>query len=255
MTEDKEDAQMARLAKGKKLPVLIGIIMLTAAVGAWAYFVIQPDYLNTPLGKLSEEQKRSLKDRLSEDDYKAFTGHLMRYGIRQVLKGEKADFDSMTVRQALADQHTWQEENDKQEKATADLKKKIEQEQKDFAASVAETLTATLVSKTLSDDIIKEVHIKIAFENKGQKEISGIKGIAIFKDMFGDDLLSTEIKVDDNIAPGKKIIWSGSKHYNQFDKEDIAFATADPDKIKFEFRPTTIIFKDGTQVSEEKISE
>lgn len=255
MAEDQESSQVAKSAKSKKLPILIGVIMLTATVGAGAHFALQPDYLNTPLGKLSEEQKRSLKDRLNEDDYKAFTGYLMRYGIRQVLKGEKADFDSMTVRQALTDQRAWQEDNDKQEKETADLKKKIDQEQKDFTASVAETLSATLVSKTLSDDIIKEVHIKIAFENKGQKEISGIKGITIFKDMFGDELMKTGLKIDDNIAPGKKIIWNGSKPYNQFDKEDIAFATADPDKIKFEFRPTTIIFKDGTQVSEEKISE
>src|SRR4030095_5164796 len=116
-------------------------------------------------------------------------------------------------------------------------------------------LTVALIEKTyvphdyragISEDSIA---INLAFQNKGNKDIAGVKGKTVFKDIFGDVIKVVNLSYDNGIPAGQSVTWSGRLDYNQFDQSDAKLRNVDMAKVQFSFEPETVIFADGTKMS------
>ncbi len=117
---------------------------------------------------------------------------------------------------------------------------------------MGKTISATLVSKKIvKGDYRNQTEIVIGFKNMGDKDINGIKGVIVFKDMFGDDIQKVNISYDDGIKAGKESEYTGYLDINQFDDDDKKLASTERSKIDFSFVPEVIIFSDGTKISSE----
>jgi hypothetical protein len=91
------------------------------------------------------------------------------------------------------------------------------------------------------------VYMNIAFQNKGQKPIAGVKGTAVFRDMFGDTLATESVSYD------KGIPVNGVKQFRQIaaagmDRGERKLAETPIEKVKFTFDPVIILFEDGTKL-------
>ena len=95
------------------------------------------------------------------------------------------------------------------------------------------------------------INMIIVFKNETDKDISGVKGTAIFKDMFGDQIIGIGISYDEPIKAGQVKEWDGVVDYNQFKDSHEKLVVTDTNKIDFSFVPETIIFQDGTKVTVE----
>ena len=97
------------------------------------------------------------------------------------------------------------------------------------------------------------VTLEFKIENGFDKEIKGIQGIAYFKDMFGEEIIHMGADFTDAIAPGKSIkVDDLSYEINEYKDDDMKLYNTDYDKLQFDYKPTKIVFKDGTTLSAEK---
>lgn len=156
-----------------------------------------------------------------------------------------------TIGDAIQEQKKWLDEKKAQEQAETELKAKIEAEKKAKLAEINKIITVALIKKEGSSSFgssIDNIDIELAFQNKGNKDISAIKGITHFNDVFGDNIKSINLSYDDGVKANSTATYNGSIHYNQFMDEDKKLLNTDLNKLKFIFEPQIILFSDGTKL-------
>ncbi len=104
-------------------------------------------------------------------------------------------------------------------------------------------------------DVENYIKLTIEFDNKGSKTITGLKGVATFKDKFGDTVSELPIKVEQEIPAGKSVTVKLSKRYNQFDAADRRLANLNAASTKFAVSPEVVLFSDGTKFEAPKVKE
>jgi len=215
---------------------------------------------DTPLPKdLSniETIKPSL-DKLSPEERGFVAGYIMRHTIGAAFGsafGVKADPipDGMTIGKAINEQKEFIEKQKSIEAAKKLEKEKADAARKVLADQMAKVLTVRLIDIQLHKatysnfDVNNSINLTFSFENKGLKTITGLKGIATFKDKFGDLISELPIKVDQEIQAGKSVTISLSKNFNQFDSGDRNLASLEAAKTNFSISPEVILFSDGTK--------
>ncbi len=207
------------------------------------------DVRDAELSKLTEDQKASLDKKLNGEETRLLMGYMMRQGMSQAFGGKGAP-DGITIKQAIKEQRDFLEKEKQEEAKAEELKKKIEVERKAKQQEFAQLLSAVVVSKKTSESEYgqKYVRLEMAFENKTDKDIEGVKGTLKITDIFGDLIKNTNFSYDSGIAAKKTAIYKGSLNINRFEDRDLKLYTTDFDKLKTSFEITTIIYKDGTKV-------
>jgi len=93
------------------------------------------------------------------------------------------------------------------------------------------------------------VEIELAFKNTSTKPMAGVKGDAVFRDMFGDTLDVASVSYDQSVAPGETRIWTGSRSVlGSFGHNTAKLRTTATEKVQFTFLPSMIVFADGTKL-------
>lgn len=207
------------------------------------------DIRDAELSKLTDDQRTSLDKKLNGEETRLLMGYMMRQGMSQAFGGKGAP-DGITVKQAIKEQRDYLEKEKQEEAKAAELKKKIEAERKAMQEEFAQLLSAVVVSKKTSESEFgqKYVRLEMAFENKTDKDIQGVKGTLKIADIFGDLIKNTSFSYDSGIAAKKTAIYKGSLNVNRFEDKDLKLYTTDFDKLKTSFEIETIIYKDGTKV-------
>ena len=104
-------------------------------------------------------------------------------------------------------------------------------------------------------EMISYIKLAVELQNKGNKAISGVKGIATFKDKFGDTVGELPIKVEEEISAGKTITVDLQKRYNQFSDEDQKLASLNAATTQFSISPEVILFADGSKFEALKVAQ
>jgi hypothetical protein len=214
------------------------------------------DVRDLELSKITEDQKASLDKKLNGEETRLLMGYMMRTGMSQAFGGKAAP-EGITVRQAIKDQREFLEKEKQEEAKAEELKKKVEAERKAKQEEFARLLSAVLVSKKNVDSEYgqKYVAAEMAFENKSDKDIQGIKGTLKIADIFGDTINNVSFSYDRGVPAGKTSTYKGTIDINRFMNKDMKLWSTDLDKLKATFEISTIIYKDGTKVEAPQDSE
>ncbi|GAA0680658.1 hypothetical protein GCM10009429_00730 [Dyella marensis] len=176
-----------------------------------------------------------------------------KYALRHTFGGDKPSGIGVTIGQAIQEQKEFEAARAQREAEAAALKASMQKEHDDAISRMNNSVAVALVSKAYEASNFREgtyedtIQLEIAIENKTDKAIAGVKGTAVFRDMFGDIITRSNVAITHDIQPGAKYLWQASKHYNQFEQSDKTLRSTPTEKIKFEFEPDTIVFADGTK--------
>ena len=127
----------------------------------------------------------------------------------------------------------------------------MEAERKAKQEAFAKLLSVALVGKRNSTGEYDQrmVMLDLAFDNKSDKDIAGVKGILHLNDMFGDKIMNIKWPFDAGVdAKQTAVDRAGGMKINQFIDDQMKRWNTEPDKIKASYEVQTIVFKDGTRL-------
>jgi hypothetical protein len=207
------------------------------------------DVRDVELAKITEEQRTSLDKKLNGEETRLLIGYTMRQGLSQAFGGKGAP-EGVTVRQAINSQRDFLEKQKQEEAKAEELKKKVDAERKAKQEEFARLLSAALVTKRNVDAEYGQmfVTVEIAFENKTDRDMQGVKGVLKIADIFGDTINNVRFSYDQGVPAGKTSTYKGQIEINKFMDRDMKLWNTDFDKLKTSFEISTIIYKDGTKV-------
>lgn len=201
-------------------------------------------------------------DKLSPEDRELFTGFAMRKAFKGTLLGAASgNTDGTTVGQAIENQRNFKAAYEKQEAEAAALKAKVKAEREVAIKALRDVVTVSLVSKKVEVErgysgieMDRKLVISVAYKNNGSKDIAGVKGMLIVRDLFGDELSSFHISNDDTMKVGGGTVWMGGRslRFAMGNNKDAKFADLTDDKFKVTWEPEVIVFADGTKISADK---
>jgi hypothetical protein len=197
---------------------------------------------------MTEEQNKALDKKLNGEETRLLMGYMMRQGLSQAFGGKGAP-DGVTVRQAINEQREFLEKQNQEEAKAEELKKKVQAERKAKQEEFARLLSAVLVSKKNVDGEFGQQYVtmEMAFENKTDKDMLGVKGVLRMADVFGDTIKNVGFSYDKGVPAGKTSTYKGQIDINRFVDKDMKLWNTDFDKLKTAFDISTIIYKDGTK--------
>jgi hypothetical protein len=85
--------------------------------------------------------------------------------------------------------------------------------------------------------------------NTTDKDIEGVKGLIVMRDLFGDQITGVTFSYDKGIKVGESKLYNATVDYNQFMEKDIKLRQTPLEKMKYEWSVNTIVYTDGTQES------
>lgn len=192
-------------------------------------------------------------EKLTDEEKALLAGFLARTKLREALGGQKMA-ENLTVGKAIEEQRKFLQEQKKKEAEAQALKEKLERERVALRKQVDDILVVTVLGKKIikgsfeSGNFMDRQIIKIGFQNKGIKDIRGIKGEVKFIDIFDKEVGGISFSYDDGVKAGKTATWTGARDYNQFIANHRALANLEEGKYKIRFEPEMIIFSDGARI-------
>lgn len=238
------------------LIILLSSIVLAACNGV----------KDTPLPRDLEKMGtiKSAIEKLNPEERELVTGYIMRHTIGATLGNlfGKNDVqgipEGMTIGKAIDEQRNFKENVAIEKSKQQALKEKLKAEGEAAQKKIREAVNFTFISKRLVKEdnysgflINEKLEVVFGYQNKTDKEISGVKGTAIIKDIFGEKISAFNISNDESIPAGKSITWIGSRSLMSSlgDNNDRKFSELEKDKFTVDWEPEMIVFSDGTKIT------
>lgn len=206
----------------------------------------------TDLSKIDAEFTEKVKN-LSDDDKQLLATYLARVKIGEAFGGKPMPV-GLTVGQAIDDQKKFVAQKAAEAAEQERLRKQIEDEKAAAAAELGKTVVlAFLGQKFVPADFMNgqyedRFQVEIGVKNAGDRPIKGVKGDLIIKNTFGEVVGKTTLTIEESIAPGRQVTWTGSRKLNKFDDDDKKLMGLEDGKFSTELRPTVVVYADGTTV-------
>lgn len=206
----------------------------------------------TDASKWEGDFAQSIKS-LPEADKALLAGYLMRAKLGEAFGGKPMPVGT-TVGQALEDQKQFLAQKAAEQAAQEQLRKQVEQQKAAAAAELSKTITLAFLGQHFSpadytsgqyDD---KFIVQVAIKNASEKPIKGVKADFILKNTFGETITTTELNIEQTIAPGQSYTWTGARKLNKFIDTDQKLMTLEDGKFSTEMRPTMVVFSDGTTI-------
>jgi hypothetical protein len=201
-------------------------------------------------GKNTDEVLEKIKKSkdLTGEEIGLLTGALMRYTLsNKTLEGKR-------VKEVIAEQKLIAVEAEAKEKEAKRLAEEAAKKEAAIAAELAKYIAVAPFKKSfhkadfMSGEYEDRINIDFVFENNGPKDIRAFKGVAKFKDLFGEEIHSSNISHDEAVKAGSKKNWGGSLKFNQFIASQVKLRDTDLSNMKFEWIPKAVIFADGSTI-------
>jgi hypothetical protein len=207
------------------------------------------DVRNLQVSKLTDDQKQSLEKKLTAEESGLLMGYMLRQTMSSAFGGSGIPQD-ITIRQAIEAQRAFAAKEKEDEIKADTLKAKIEAERKAKQEEFAKVLSEAVVAKKNTEGQFgqKYVTFEMAFENKTDKDIQGVKGVVKVSDIFGDKIKNIGFSYDGGVKAGKTAVYKGSVDVNRFDDKDLKLYNTDLEKLKTSFETSVVIYKDGSKL-------
>lgn len=200
---------------------------------------------------------------LSDEDRQLLAGYLVRRSMAGVLSGGNPSIPpGTTVGMAISEQKKFQADAKTQEAEADMLKAKAAAERAKAEAALNNAAIVTVVKKVFlpknydAGRFSERVAFVIAVQNKTGKDIAGVKGRLQFNDMFGTEIKSIGLSIDETVKAGQMFATSEyGMDVNQFEDGDTKLALTDLSKMKVIWHPEMVVFSDGTKMEAPAIPE
>jgi len=139
--------------------------------------------------------------------------------------------------------------NDELASQLSKLEKKVLEEEKQKVVQEGDVTVELSGKSTLTGDYSQDyVTTVFSITNNTDKSIKGVQGVAMFKDLFGVDIISIIADFTGiTIEPGEtKIVDDLYFDCNQFIDKQMQFYNTAYDDLNFEYAVKSIVFTDGT---------
>ena len=243
--------------KRKQKIAVVATVALLAIVAVNHFIIHNPRNAVIPenIADYKEKLGDSIK-RLSESDSKLLMRYTVRHGMLKAFGGGEA-YKPVTIGEAIDEQKSFSAQQTQHDAETEKLKADVEAERKAKMDEVNKAITVSYLGKKIHPGDYREfVEVRVAYQNNTNKDISGIKGRYVFKDVFGDVIFSLNSSMDRTLKASEKYTEEGRGFdYNRFKDQDAKFKDTPDDKIKFEFQPEAIVFADGSKVEIPSVRE
>lgn len=155
--------------------------------------------------------------------------------------------EGKTIGELIETQRKWVEETKTKEAAEKEAREKAKAAEEKQRAALLQSLVVTIYEKGFAKISYQDyITIKLSYENKSGKDIRGFKGVVVFKDLFGDEIKSVNLKEDEIFKVGETKRVSRTINYNQFIDADQKLNGTTMDNLKVEWKPELIMFTDGS---------
>lgn len=198
-------------------------------------------------------------EKLKPEERELLTTYLMRRAMKGTMFGAMAgSTEAKTIGEAIDNQRSFKASAEKQAEEEAALKAKAKAELEAAQKAMRDVVTVALVSKKLDIErgfsgmeMDRKIQITLAYKNNGAKDIAGVKGRVVVKDLFGDQLSVFAISNDDTIKAGSTVTWTGGRsiRFSMGDNKDAKFLDLADDKYQVVWEPQMIVFADGTRMA------
>jgi len=221
--------------------------------------------LNAPVPKDlgNMESLKPAMEKLKPEEKELLAAYVVRHSVGAVfgkafgVQPEPIP-EGMTVGKALDEQRAFVERLKTEEAAKKLALEQAEAQRKALVEQMKLVLASRVIDITLHKATYHDgdVHSTISFEfeidNKGAKDIAGIKGLASFRDKFGDRIAGVSMKTEEAIPAGKSVRVRLGKDYSEFNDNDRKLVNLDVHTATFELAPEVILFADGSKFESPK---
>lgn len=242
-----------------KKSIVLAIILSSALTGCW-----QSDPKSTVLSSdistwKSDSSLEAAVKKLSDEDKKLLSAYAMRLTMGQAFGGAGIP-QGTTIGSAIDTQKAW-EEAQRQAKAQQDaLAAEVQKKQLESLKEMNNALTTSLLKFSYVPANINAqqysdfFEVQIAFKNNTKDKIIGVRGVVVFKDVFGETIKRIKLSNDGDIQAGETAIYNGTIDYNQFMDDDNKLRNTDKSKLVFEWIPDIYLFDGGKKLEMPKSS-
>jgi uncharacterized protein YunC (DUF1805 family) len=229
--------------------VVLGVLLAVAGCS-------DPYGKKLPSGNLQDwkpsEDLRAAIAKIPSVDADLLKGYLVRHAMASTFGGVGIP-DGTTIRAAIDEQKSWLSQNAARGAEATALATKMRVEHEAKSKILIDTITVAVTGFRLDKNEFGSGYfrIRVAFRNKTDKPIAGVKGVLHLADMFDDALKDVTISFDQGINAGESAETSFELRYNPYIDEDKKLAAADPLKLHMLWEPGLIVFEDGTRLTAE----
>lgn len=113
-------------------------------------------------------------------------------------------------------------------------------------------VVVTLVSKGFKPhdldrgDYEDDITFVLSIKNTGERAIRALDGTLHLTDLLDNEIMPLSLAINEPIAAGGKITWSGAIKYNQFLDQHERLRAARLENMKTRFEPRKLLFADGS---------
>lgn len=121
--------------------------------------------------------------------------------------------------------------------------------------ALSEALALTVSEKTFlpantaNMEYTDYIALDLELENNSEKDISGVKGDIIFRDMFGDEVITYQMSYDRPIPASETVTSTWQWQFNTYAANEVKLKDTPLEKLTIEWVPDTIVYEDGTTLS------
>ena len=220
---------------------------LIMALSVYALVAGCSDAQDYDVARLTDKQRVRVHQTLTADQLKKLDDWTNR-----VAASGKGVPTGVTVQRALKDQDEWLARRKSEEAKADELIRKGQAEYEAKQQKFVEILAVTLMSKTnvVQVDDRKFVALEIAYLNKTEHDIRGVKGTLKLTDIYGYGVIDIAWYYEGGILARQTAVERGVGIYivKSVDSQ-VRLWNTDFEKLILKFAIDTIFFKDGTRMN------
>ena len=176
---------------------------------------------------------------LTDEEKQLLVAYAMRQSLSAVFQGGKPGLPSgKTIGEMIDEQRAWKVQQRQEEERQKKLAAEVAAKQAELRNVIGVALYSFTQKKGFMSDYIEAGY---AYENRSDRDVRAFEGDVAYKDVLGNQLEETSLKVLTPIKAGQKAAVSDSLPF-------IAYPGLRDKKledVKIEWRPKKILFADG----------
>ena len=178
------------------------------------------------------------------------TSYIVKQSMRNAINAENENtLIGKTYEELLREAEELEIEMKEKEEEEKRLALEEEKRKKEIYIKISQSLTFAITKKGFTKYNYQDyITYTFTFKNKTDRDISGVKGMVTFYDMFDEKITNLRLSYDDGITAGKTINYKAQTDYNQFKSEDTKLKNTELKKLKAVWEPQQLIFSDGEKI-------